>query len=214
MVWVLEKLGQEVVEWFDHVLASVPGHAGAFLRAFVLRRRVKRAGRRILVGTGVEITGHGNIELGDNIQLMKHSSLYAHDGGAIKIGSNFFANSNSCIAAAEGGEITIGDNVLVAMNAVIRAADHTFADTDRPINQQQFSGGRIVIGDDCWICANAVITRDVTIGSHSVVAAGAVVTHDVEPWSVVGGVPARLIRKRRLDETPETWKEPAAALSR
>ena len=69
------------------------------MRSFVIRRRVRRAGRRILIGTGVEITGHANIELGDSILLMKHASLYAHGGGKLKIGNNFFANSNRCIAA-------------------------------------------------------------------------------------------------------------------
>lgn len=58
------------------------------------------------------------------------------------------------------------------------------------------SAGKIIIGDDCWIAANAVITSGVVIGSHSIVGAGAVVTSDIEPYSIIGGVPARLIKKR------------------
>ena len=56
--------------------------------------------------------------------------------------------------------------------------------------------GEIIIGDGVWIGANVVVTRNVTIGAHSIVAAGAVVTRDVEPYSIVAGVPATLVRRR------------------
>lgn len=62
---------------------------------------------------------------------------------------------------------------------------------DQPVTRQE-----IVVEDDVWVGANAVIIGGVRIGSHSIVGAGAVVTRDVEPYSVVGGVPARLIRRR------------------
>ena len=57
-------------------------------------------------------------------------------------------------------------------------------------------GEGIEFGDDVWICANSVITRNVTIGEHSIIGAGPVVTRDVAPYSVVGGVPAKLIKTR------------------
>jgi galactoside O-acetyltransferase len=88
--------------------------------------------------------------------------------------------------------------VLIAQNVVLRASDHEYSDIDIPINQQGHTGGQIIIGNDCWIGANAVIARNVKIGDHSIVAAGAVVTKDVEPFAIVGGVPAKLIRKRTL----------------
>lgn len=57
-------------------------------------------------------------------------------------------------------------------------------------------GGRIVIGNDVWLGANVVVVANVSIGDHAIVGAGAVVTRDVEPWTIVGGVPARPIGKR------------------
>ena len=105
-------------------------------------------------------------------------------------------NTNCCISAAEKGEIIIGKNVLIAQNVVIRASNHNFTNLALPINKQGHTPGIIIIGDDCWIAANAVITSGVVIGSHSIVGAGAVVTSDIEPYSVIGGVPARLIKKR------------------
>ena len=127
---------------------------------------------------------------------MKYSSIYAHSNAIIKMGNNISINSNACIGAADGGKVIIGDNVLIAQNVVLRASDHEFKSIEIPINKQGHTGGEIIIGDDCWIGANAVITRNVTIGDHSIVATGAVVTKDIEPFSIMAGVPAKLIRKR------------------
>jgi galactoside O-acetyltransferase len=196
MRWFIEKLCQEMIGWVDQSLAYLPGRVGILTRALVIRRRVKRAGRHLLVGTGVEITGHANIEMGNNVQLMKRSSLYAHEGGRMTIGDDFFLNANSAISASEGGEIVIGDDVMIGPNVVVRASEHEFADEHTQISRQGHRVGKVIIGNDCWICANVVITGGVTIGSHSIIAAGAVVTHDVEPYSVMAGVPAKLIARR------------------
>ena len=86
--------------------------------------------------------------------------------------------------------------MLIAQNVVLRASDHEFKSIEVPIIKQGHTGADILICDDCWIGANAVITRNVTIGKHSIVAAGAVVTKDVKPFSIVAGIPARCIKKR------------------
>lgn len=183
-------------ELYDLLLiAAFPGRIGRCIRYWVLRITLKKCGSNVKVDEGVRITGRRNIVLGNNVSVMRHSSLYAHDG-ALRIGSNVSINSNCCIAPANGGSVLIGDNVLIAQNVVIRAADHGHESIDIPIIRQGHRGGKIVIEEDVWIAANAVILRDVTIGAHSIVGAGAVVTRDVEAYSVVGGVPARLIRKR------------------
>ncbi len=92
--------------------------------------------------------------------------------------------------------IKIGDNVLIGPNVVIRAADHNFDNIDIPINMQGHRSGRIIIEDNVWIGANVTIIRDVTIGTGSVIGAGAVVTKDVPPYSIAAGVPARVIKSR------------------
>ena len=120
--------------------------------------------------------------------------LYAEDA-VLKIGDNFSMNTNSCLVA-NGGRIYIGDNVLIAQNVVVRAANHNHDSVDIPIKDQGHKGGAIHIEDGVWIGANSVIVTDVTIGKHSIVGAGAVVTKDVMPFTIVGGVPAKLIRHR------------------
>lgn len=92
--------------------------------------------------------------------------------------------------------ITLGDNVLVAAGARMITRKHGFAELDRPMADQGYTNAPIVLQDDVWVGFQAVILPGVTIGRGSIVGAGAVVTRDVEPNSIVGGVPARLIRMR------------------
>lgn len=92
------------------------------------------------------------------------------------------------------GPVTIGDHVNLAQGITVTALNHNFADTTRGIDEQGVTTKPIVIGDDVWIGANAVILPGVTIGRHAVVAAGAVVTQDVPEKSLVGGVPAKIIK--------------------
>lgn len=192
---ILKILLRELSIWTNHIISFLPGVAGRLLREIIIRNMVKRSGKKISIGIGVTITGHNNIEFGSNINIMNYSCLHSHDG-TLKLGNNTSINSNTTIGAADGGEIIIGDNVLIAQNVVLRASDHEHSNIDIPINQQGHTGGQIIIGNDCWIGANVVITRNVKICDHSIVAAGAVVTKDVEPFAIVGGVPAKLIRKR------------------
>jgi galactoside O-acetyltransferase len=191
----LLKLGlDELLQWFEFLVAYIPGRIGMLIRRFYIKLAVKNSGRKVSIGLGVQITGLKNIEFGNNINIMRFTALYAQDA-VLKFGDNISVNSNTTIGA-DGGKIIIGNNVLIAQNVVLRAADHKHENINIPINQQGHAGGTIIIGDDCWIGANVVITRDVTIGDHSIIAAGAVVTKDVPPFSIMGGVPAKLIRKR------------------
>ena len=98
------------------------------------------------------------------------------------------------------GPVTIGNHVNLAQGITVSALNHNFEDTRLRIDEQGVNTSEIVIDDDVWIGANAVITAGVHIGRHSVVAAGAVVTKDVPEYSVVGGVPAKVIRTiRQID---------------
>lgn len=98
------------------------------------------------------------------------------------------------------GPVTIGNHVNLAQGITVTALNHNFKDTSRRIDEQGFSTKPIVIEDDVWIGANAVILPGVTIGKHVVVAAGAVVTKDVPDNCIVGGIPAKMMKRL----TPET----------
>ena len=92
------------------------------------------------------------------------------------------------------GPVCIGNNVNLAQGITVTALNHNFEDASRRIDEQGISTKPVVIGDDVWIGANAVILPGVTIGRHVVVAAGAVVTKDVPDYSLVAGVPAKIIK--------------------
>jgi acetyltransferase-like isoleucine patch superfamily enzyme len=93
------------------------------------------------------------------------------------------------------GPVTIGSHVNLAQGITITALNHNFGDKSQRIDDQGVSTDPVIVGDDIWIGANAVILPGVNIGHHSVVAAGAVVTKDVPPHSLVAGVPAKIIKE-------------------
>ena len=93
------------------------------------------------------------------------------------------------------GPVTIGSHVNLAQGITVTALNHNFKDPDKRIDEQGVSTAPVIIEDDIWIGANAVILPGVTIGNHSVVAAGAVVTKDIPPHSLVAGVPAKIIKQ-------------------
>ena len=92
------------------------------------------------------------------------------------------------------GPICIGNHVNLAQGITVTALNHNFEDSSKRIDEQGVSTKPVVIGDDVWIGTNAVILPGVTIGSHCVVAAGAVVTKDIPDHTLVGGVPAKVIK--------------------
>ena len=93
------------------------------------------------------------------------------------------------------GPVDIGNNVNLAQGITVTALNHNFSDTNKRIDEQGVSTNPVTIEDDVWVGANAVILPGVTIGEHCVVAAGAIVTKDVPPHSLVAGVPAKVIKK-------------------
>jgi acetyltransferase-like isoleucine patch superfamily enzyme len=114
--------------------------------------------------------------------------LHINYGKNIRIGKNVFINFD-CVFLDLGG-ITIEDNVLVAPKVSLLSERHPIS----PENRQSLIPGHIHIKKNAWIGAAATILPDVTIGENSIVAAGAVVSKDVPPNTIVGGVPARVIK--------------------
>ena len=110
-------------------------------------------------------------------------------GFNISIGSNCLLNFNTTIL--DSFKVIIGDRVLIAPNVVISSVTHNLNANERSGQ----IGKRVVIENGAWICAGAIILPGVKIGEGAVVAAGAVVNKDVEPYTVVGGIPAKFIKK-------------------
>jgi len=119
--------------------------------------------------------------------IMLGSEVYAP--GQLRIGRGS-AIGRHCVLDARGG-ITIGRDVNISSHARLQTAKHLIDDPDFA---HEFSP--IVLADRVWVAEGAFVLGGVTVGEGAVVAAGAVVTADVEPYSVVAGVPARKIRER------------------
>ena len=157
-----------------------------------------RLARGVYIDEGVYLHACPNgIEIGENTFVMHHAELHVYNfrdlpRAGIKIGKNCLISEFN-VLRGQGG-ITIGDNVYTAPLAQILAVNHVYNDPTRPIIQQGITAQGIVIEDDAWIGAGAIILDGVRVGRGAVVAAGAVVTQDVAPHTVVGGVPAKLIQ--------------------
>jgi len=132
---------------------------------------------------------------GKNVNIERMA--FFGSGRNIKIGSNSGIGINAYIAGiGAGGELIIGDDVIMAPDVVILTLNHKYDNTKIPIFKQGYYSSSVIIEDDVWIGIRSIILPGVKIGKGAVVGAGAVVTKNVPPYSVVGGVPARIIKRR------------------
>ena len=178
---------------FDFILSRFNAEWCKFLCA--VRGRRFQYGRNLRVRSKLDISGPGRVILGDNVLVMggpfKISSLYTRNKNAeISIGSNCILNGPrvSC-----NERVKIGKWCLIGDVRIIDNDQHGVfpnrRSADVPVESRP-----VIIEDNVWVCLATVIIKGVTIGSNSVVAAGAVVTRDVPPNCVVGGNPARIIK--------------------
>lgn len=185
----------------EYFLKYTPGYIGILLRRWYWSRKLSSCGKRVFIGNGVNFLCPENISLGDNVSLHGNNDISALKG-VITIGNNVFINVGISIGASYGGEIHIGSDILPARNVSIRANTHKFDRLDVPIGEQGHDSGVVNIGNGVWIGTNVYIGPHVTIGDGAVVGANAVVLKDVEPYTVVGGIPARFIKKRGDNDGP------------
>ena len=113
----------------------------------------------------------------------------------VTIGKNTYINGGRICAPK--GKIVIGDNCMISFNVHIRTDMHVYDKTDIPIIKQGHNYKDIVIGNDVWLGYGVQVMAGVNIADGCIIGAGAVVTKDTEPYCVYGGVPARLIKKRK-----------------
>lgn len=164
---------------------------------FINRRQV-HIGNDVLLGKNCEFipsrkTIAQAIVIGDHSEVHEDCVLRTFDG-YIHIGKSCSINRQGYIWG--GGGVTIGNMVRIGPRVNITTNNHVFKDKSRPIMEQGQDFSPIVIEDDVWIGVNVTILPGVTIGTGSVIGAGAVVTKDVQPFTVVAGVPAKIIKRR------------------
>lgn len=142
------------------------------LKVKILRRLFNKMGENINIMNNIDFSFGSNISIGDNSG----------------IGKNCYMN--------DAEKISIGNNVLIGQDVMIFTSNHK-TNKDELIRLQGFNLGQVKIGDDVWIGARVIILPNVTINRGAVIGAGAVVTKDVDEYTIVGGVPAKKIGIRQ-----------------
>jgi acetyltransferase-like isoleucine patch superfamily enzyme len=156
-----------------------------------------RLGQGVMIDDSVVLDAKGpssSIVLGDQILLGRNSILSCNDS-AISIG-NFVSIGPFCFLVSRS-HLTIGSNVAIGAGTYMLGGGHAYDDPDTPVIHQARVSKGIVVEDGAWIGIGAKILDGVTIGQNSIVGAGAVVSKDVLPWTVVLGNPARVVEKRK-----------------
>lgn len=172
---------------------------GAGVQFFVLSRI--RWGKYVKLGDHVVLSavGEKGITLGNNVGIGAYSRLilatsFNHIGKHIEIGNNVGIGEFAYLGGAGG--LNIGDDCIVGQYFSCHPENHLYHDLTMPIRNQGVTRAGIHIGNNCWIGSKVTILDGVNIGQGSVIAAGAVVTTSFPENSVIGGVPARLLKKR------------------
>lgn len=161
----------DFVEW---VVALLPRHPGPYaaIKRWLLNRAGAQIGHNVHIYPGVRIFVPRGLTIGNNVSI------------------------SSYVVITTAGTVRIGNNVLIGYDAKILSANHRIPEGRGIIFGAGHDCKPVIIEDEVWIGANAVVLPGVRIGRGAVVAAGAVVTKDVAPFTIVGGIPAKLIRER------------------
>ncbi len=174
--WIIMNQTETRPRWFVRLLAPLYQHRG---RHAVIHSSVR-----------MDTPPYRQFRLG-NYSVVESYACINNAVGDVIIGDHTRIGLHNTII----GPVTIGSHVNLAQGITITALNHNFTDTNKRIDEQGVSTNPVVLEDDIWIGANAVVLPGVSIGAHSVIAAGAVVTKNVPPHSLVAGVPAKIIKQ-------------------
>ena len=174
--WFIMNQRDARPRWYIRLLAPLYQHRGRDSKIYRSVRMDTPPYRRFSLGQKSVIESYscinnavGDVVIGDHTRIGLHNTII--------------------------GPVTIGSHVNLAQGITVTALNHNFEAPERRIDEQGVSTQQVTIGDDIWIGANAVVLPGVTVGNHCVIAAGAVVTKDVPPHSLVAGVPAKIIKQ-------------------
>jgi acetyltransferase-like isoleucine patch superfamily enzyme len=173
---LLGLMPRSLLKWLWTLSDLLPDLPGTALRYCLLRKLAHRCGDNVLIGRSVELRYPERLSIGSNVSIHKQ-----------------------CYVDAYGG-LTIEDEVSIAHQTSIVSFQHTWSDESLTIRDNPVTGAAIAIGRDVWIGCGCRILAGASIGSRSVVAAGAVVTKSVPAGMLAVGVPARVVKSIRREE--------------
>ncbi|HTB70152.1 MAG TPA: acyltransferase [Solirubrobacteraceae bacterium] len=147
-----------------------------------------------LHGNVLETLREGRLEIGPEALFEPGVWITASGDARVRIGAGSFLNQGVMVASER--LVEIGEHCMLANGCFVSDANHRYDDPQTPITWQGFeSKGPTRISDNCWLGANVVVTSGVSIGERCVIGANSVVTHDIEPFSVAVGLPAKVIKR-------------------
>lgn len=193
--------------WRRLFIGSSSGHFLVGRNVAIRYPNALKAGRDAIIEDGAEINclSKDGIQLGNRVTIGKYAIIRPSNMYGGEIGDGLIMGDHSNIGPYSyigcSGKIIIGNNVMMGPRVSIFAENHVFDNPEIPMQEQGVKKDKVVIEDDCWIAANSVILAGVTIGKGSVVAAGSVVNKDVPAYSVVAGIPAKVIKKRVIGDS-------------
>lgn len=192
------------------------------LRGIYHKFLFKKASGILFIGKKVKIRSHRHMKCGKGMTIEDGCFINALCKNGVKIGDNFSLGRNGIIECTGvirelGDELIIGNDVGIAANAFISvrgkveignscifgpgvkifSENHNFNDLEIPIFLQGATKKGVKIGEDCWVGANVTILDGVKIGKKVVIAAGSVVNKDIPDYSIIGGVPAKILKMRK-----------------
>lgn len=189
------------LRWVVRHRAWTPGYLVRYWRFLRLRRTNPHIVTEgfVFLGKDVELfarRGYGRLVLGRWVHIGSGTRLRAHEG-TLRVGDKcVFGNGDTVNCYLD---IDVGPATIVADGVYICDFDHAFADIHVPIKDQGIVKSPVRIGADTWIGVKATVLRGATVGHGSVLGAHTVVTGNVPAYSVVVGVPGRVVRDRRVD---------------
>lgn len=165
-------------------------------------RRVNQLGKVVFTKGKPKVLNSGTIKIGNLVRIwstVNRVRLAVGKGATLTIGHNCRINGPTISVSHK---VEIGNNCRIAPHVIIMDSD--FHDVNDRLADGK--GGSIVIKDDAWVATRAMVLKNVTIGKGAIVASGAVVTKDVPDYCVVGGVPAKVIRRLNApkEDEPQT----------
>ena len=180
---------------------------GSMRKVFVHRTSKIRSTRKIKFGKNLNVDRNcyidalstDGIRFGHNVSIGKNTTIECSGtlkwlGKGLVVGDNVGLGTHGFFGCAGGVEI--GDNTIFGNYVSIHSENHNYSDVNTPIRLQGVNRKGIKIGKDCWIGAKATILDGTVLGDGCIVAAGAVVRGVIPPFSVIGGVPAKVIKSR------------------
>jgi acetyltransferase-like isoleucine patch superfamily enzyme len=193
----------------NKTLARLLGHrlvaSSGLLAHLIPNSHMYTRGQQVAISRTARLDLHpcNTFRIGSRSSIEDYCALN-NFAGDLTIGENVFIGIGNIII----GPVELGNNIMTAQHVVISGMNHQYENIAVPIREQGITTEKITIEDDCWIGAQCVITAGVTIGRHSVVAGGSVVTRSIPPYSMAGGNPATILKAYN----PHTclWEKPVS----